>query len=96
MLDNQNLANGILSITLCCLEQILNGRPLTAVSDDPEDPTAFASNHFLLGREDLNAKILTSSERYQDLKKIWTKVWNVRNLKQGDLIWLMDDFVKRC
>ena len=92
----KNLANGVLSITLCRLVQILNARPLTAVSDDLGDLTVFASYHFLLGREDLNAKILTSSERYQDLKKIWTKIWNLRNLKQGELQWLIDDSLKRC
>ena len=40
---------------MCLVEQILNARPLTAVSDDPEELTALTPNHFLLGREKTSA-----------------------------------------
>ena len=105
------------------LEQTLNARPLTAVSDDPEDLTALTPNHFLLGQENASAPFMPSSERYHALKKSfktaqayadmiwkrWTREylpqWNkrskwskehVRNLKEGELVWLVDDSVKRC
>ena len=55
--------------TMCLVEQTLNARPLTAVSDDPEDLTAITPNHFLLGRENASAPFMPSSERYQDLRK---------------------------
>ena len=54
---------------MCLVEQTLNARPLTAVSDDPEDLTALTPNHFLLGRENASAPFMPSKERYQNLKK---------------------------
>ena len=123
ILDNRNLTDEVLSTTMCLVEQTLNARPLTAVSDDPEDLTALTPNHFLLGRESASAPFLPSSERYHDLRKSfktaqayadmiwkrWTREylpqWNqrskwsketVRNLNQGELVWLIDDSVRRC
>ena len=54
---------------MCLVEQTLNARPLTAVSDDPEDLTALTTNHFLLGQENASAPFMPSSERYHNLKK---------------------------
>ena len=123
ILDNRSLTDEVLSTTMCLVEQTLNARPLTTVSDDPEDLTALTPNHFLLGRESASAPFMPSSERYHDLKKSfktaqayadmiwkrWTREylpqWNqrskwskehVRNLKEGELVWLVDDSVKRC
>ena len=50
ILDNRSLTDEVLSTTMCLVEQTLNARPLTAVSDDPEDLTALTPIHFLLGR----------------------------------------------
>ena len=116
ILDNRRLTDELLSTTMCLVEQTLNARPLTAVSDDPEYLTALTPNHFLLGRENASAPFMPSSERYYDLRKssktaqvfakmIW-KRWNreylpqrnqkskwskerVRNLKEGELVWLV-------
>ena len=123
ILDNRSLTDEVLSTTMCVVEQTLNARPLTAVSDDPEDLTALTPNHFLLGRENASAPFMPSSERYHDLRKSfktaqanaemiwkrWTREYlpqwnqrskwskeNVRNLKEGELVWLVDDSVKRC
>ena len=123
ILDNRGLTDEVLSTTMCLVEQTLNARPLTAVSDDPEDLTALTPNHFLLGRESASAPFMPCSERYYDLRKSfktaqayadmiwkrWTREYlpqwnqrskwskeNVRNLKQGELVWLLDDAVKRC
>ena len=108
---------------MCLEEQTLNARPLTAVSDDPEDLTALTPNNFLLGQENTSAKFMPSSECYHNLRKSfktaqayadmiwkrWTREylpqWNqrskwskehVRNLKEGEIVWLVDDSVKRC
>ena len=54
---------------MCLVEQTLNARPLTAVSDDPGDLTALIPNHFLLGRENASAPFMPSSERYHDPRK---------------------------
>ena len=68
ILDSRSLTDEVFSTT-CLVEQTLNARPLTAVSDDPEDLTALAPNHFLLGRENASAPFMPSSKRYQDLRK---------------------------
>ena len=60
--DNRSLTNKALSTTMCLVEQTLNTRPLTAVSDDPEDLTALTPNQFLLGRENASAPFMPSSE----------------------------------
>ena len=123
ILDNRSLTDEVLSTTMRLVEQTLNARPLTAVSDDPEDMTALTPNQFLLGRENASAPFMPSIERYHDLResfkqaqayvdiiwKRWTREylpqWNqrskcskehVRNLKEGELVWLVDDSVERC
>ena len=69
ILHNRSFTDKVLSTTMCLVEQTLNARPLTAVSDDPEDLTALTANHFLLGRENASAPLMPSSERYHDLRK---------------------------
>ena len=69
ILENRSLTDKVLSTTTCLVEQTLNARPLTAVSDDPEDLTALTPNHFLLGRENASAPFMPSSECYNDLRK---------------------------
>ena len=64
ILDNRGLTDEVLSTTMCLVEQTLNARPLTAVSDDPEDLTALTPNHFLPGRESASAPFMPCSERY--------------------------------
>ena len=123
ILDTRSLTDEVLSTTMCLVEQTLNARSLTAVSDDPEDFTALTPNHFLLGRQNASAPFMPSSEPYHKLRKSfktaqayadmiskrWTPKylpqWNqrskwskehVRNLKEGELVWLVKDSVKRC
>ena len=50
IVGNRTLADDILSTTMCPIEQILNSRSLTNVSDDPEDLEDLTPNHFLQGR----------------------------------------------
>ena len=69
ILDNRSLTAEVLSTTMCLVEQTLNARPLTAVSDDPEDLTALTPNHFLLGQENASAPFMSFSELYHDLTK---------------------------
>ena len=122
-LHNRSHTDEVLSTTMCLVEQTLNARPLTALSDDLEDLTALTPNHFLLGRDNASAPFMPSSERYHNLRKsfktaqayadmIWKRwtheylpQWNhksrwskehVRNLKEGELVWLVDDSLKRC
>ena len=119
-LGQPTITDEVLSTTMCLVEQTLNARPLTALSDDPEDLTALTPNHFLLGRENASAPFMPSSERYHNLRKSfkmaqayavmiwkrWTREYlqqwkqrskwskeHARNLKEGELVWLVDDSV---
>ena len=87
-LEKQCLNEKVLSTTMCLVEQTLNARPLTAVSNDPNDLTALTPNHLLLGRESGCAPFLPSAEHYHDFKtaqsyanKIW-KRWTREQLLQ--------------
>ena len=37
VLDGRSLTDDVLITTMCLVEQTLNARPLTSVSDDPDD-----------------------------------------------------------
>ena len=50
VLSSRRLTEETLSTTMCLVEQILNARPLTAISSDPQDLEALTPNHFLLNR----------------------------------------------
>ena len=51
LLKEQNLDNEALYTLMCEVESIINGRPITKVSDDPRDMSALTPNHLLLLRE---------------------------------------------
>ena len=68
ILNNRSLSNEVQSTTMCLVEQTLKARPLAAVSDDPDDVTAFTPNQFPLGQENASAPFMPSSERYHDLR----------------------------
>ena len=121
-LDGRSLTDDVLITTMCLVEQTLNARPLTSVSDDPDDLDVLTPNHFLIGRANLATPFLPDAQRYTDLRRVlrvsqafsdmiwsrWTKEympeWNVRNkwnkddvrqLKVNDLVWVVDENVKR-
>ena len=72
IMANQSLTEEVLSTTMRLVEQIFNARPITAVSDDPEDLTALTPIHLSLGQENTSASFRSSSERYHDLRKFVT------------------------
>ena len=81
-LFNRSLSYEVLNSTMCLVEQTLNARPLTAVSDNPKDLTALTPNRFLRGRENASASIKQTSERYHVLRKFF-KVFQA----YADMIW---------
>ena len=50
VLSSRRLTEETRSTTMCLVEQILNARPLTAISSNPQDLEALTPNHFLLNR----------------------------------------------
>ena len=82
ILDSRSLTEEVLSTTMCLVEQTLNTRSLTAVSDDPEDLRALKPNQFLLGQENASAPFLPNSERYHNLGKSFKTA-----RAYADLIW---------
>ena len=50
ILTQQTLDDEGLETLLCCVESIINGRPITKLSDDPSDPLPLTPNHLLLLR----------------------------------------------
>ena len=92
IVGNRTLTDAVLSTTMCLVEQILNSRPLTSVSDDPEDLEALSPNHFLLGRANPATPFIPDAQRYTDLRRvirvsqayadmIWSR-WNKEYLPQ--------------
>ena len=84
-------------------EQTLNARPLTSVSDDPEDFEDLTPNHFLMGKANLATPFLPDAQRYTDLRRvfrvsqayldmIWTR-WTKEYLSERNLRnkWSKDD-----
>ena len=67
---NRTLTVDVLSKVMCLVEQILNSKPLTSVSDDPEDLEALTPNHFLLGRASPATPFIPDVQRYTDLRRV--------------------------
>ena len=59
----------ILSSTMCQVEQTVNARPMTPLSDYPNDFEALARNHFEIGRPNISLPFIPNAERYSDLRK---------------------------
>ena len=122
IVGNRKLTDDILSTTMCLVEQVLNSRPLTSVSDEPDDLEALTPNCFLLGRATPATPFIPDAQRYTDLSRVfrvsqafadmissrlnseylpqWNErsKWNkeVRQLEVNDLVWIVDENVKRA
>ena len=57
ILSSCRLTEETLSTTVCLVEQVLNARPLTCASSDPDDFEALTPNHFLLGRASVSLPV---------------------------------------
>ena len=70
IVGNRTLTDDVLSTTMCLVEQILNSRPVTSVSNDPNDLKALTPDHFLLGRASPETPIIPDAQRYTDLQRV--------------------------
>jgi hypothetical protein len=68
-----------LSTLFCEVESILNNRPITKLSDDPEDLEAITPNHLLLQRSgpNLPCGIFTKDDNYA--KRHWRRIQYLAN-----------------
>ena len=66
------------------MEQTLNARRLTAVSDRTEDLTGFTPDHSLLKRENASAPFMPSNERYNNLRKFFKTAQTFFNMEYMD------------
>ena len=82
IVGNRTLTDDVLFTTMCLVEQILNSRPLTSVSDDPEDLEALTPNHFLLGRASPATAFIPDAQRYTDLRRVFRV-----SQAYADMIW---------
>lgn len=82
IIDKAKLTYEELSTVLAQIESILNSRPLTPVSDNPEDLEALTPAHFLIGRpltsipdSNLNDVKLSHLSRFQYLQHLQQQYW---------------------
>ena len=82
VLGRQALTDEMLSTFLTEVEGLLNSRPLTPVSDDPEDLEALTPNHFLIGRASPNLppgvfsdSSVTSRKRWRHAQRLVHHFW---------------------
>ena len=52
--QNSTMNDEVLSTLFCEVENMVNGRPLTKMNDDPNDFSCISPNHLLIGRSGLN------------------------------------------
>ena len=107
-MGNRTLKDDVLSTTMCLVEPILNSRPMTSVSDDPEDLEALTPNHFLLGRASSTTPFIPDVQRYTYLRRVFNvsgsgadgiryrKGTKNRQMEVKDLVWIINENVKRA
>ena len=89
---------GLLTL-MCEVEAIVNGRPITKVSDDPRDPEALTPNHLLLLRSGptLPPGVFGKGDMYS--RRRWRQVQYLgrgsRNLMENDVVLVVDESVPR-
>ena len=82
VINDQVLPEETLRTVLVETEAILNSRPLTSVSDDPDDYEALTPNHFLIGRASPNSPPGHFEEREVNSRKRWRMAQAL-----ADMIW---------
>ena len=71
ILKQQAGTDKILVTALTIVENLLNGRPLTYLSDDPEEPEMITPNHLLTGRANPNSPADMFNDSDLNYRKRW-------------------------
>lgn len=92
VLDSSLLTYEQFSTVLCKVEAILNSRPLTPISDDPNDFRVLTPGHFLIGRPlvavpardvaETRTNLLTKWEQLQKIQQQFWNLWSREYLNQ--------------
>ena len=75
------LSDEVLVTLFCEVESMINGRPLTKVSDDPTDPAALTPNHLLLLRGNPNFSLGADNPndmyrgRWRHIQSLASRFW---------------------
>ena len=83
IVGNRIVTDDVLSTIKCLVEQILNSRPVTNVSDNPEDSEALTPNHFLQDRASPATPIIPNAQRYTDLRRVFRVSQAYADMIQG-------------
>ena len=68
---NRTLTDDVLSTTMGLVKHMVNSRPLTSVSDDPEDFEALTPNHFLPGCSSPATSFIPDAQQHTDLRRVF-------------------------
>ncbi|XP_038050892.1 uncharacterized protein LOC119724042 [Patiria miniata] len=74
VMKQQVLHDESLSTMMCLVESVINGRPLTVVSDDARDPEPLTPNHLLLLRQNSALPVDVFQKQDQFSRKRWRHV----------------------
>ena len=83
VMGTRNLTVEEFSTLLCQVEAMLNSRPLTPLSDNPNDVSALTPGHFLIGRPlsalpypDLSHLPISHLDRWQTVQLLTQQIWD--------------------
>jgi hypothetical protein len=83
-LKNTLVTDSVLRAAVTEVEGVLNSRPLTHSSSDPEDNSAPTPNHFLLGRADSKVPPVQCQDRkINGRNRVNAKYWQIGLVKDG-------------
>jgi len=80
LLNEQTLDDEGLNTLMCEVESIVNGRPITKVSDDPKDLNALTPNHLLLLRTGTTMPPGVFSKEDNYSRRRWRQVQHLSNV----------------
>ena len=80
LLNEQTLDDEGLNTLMCEVESIVNGRPITKVSDDPKDLHALTPNHLLLLRTGTTMPPGVFSKEDNYSRRRWRQVQHLSNV----------------
>ena len=82
VLPNADVDDKELQTIFTGVESLLNSRPLTMISDDPNDELVLAPNHFLLGQmggdivpENVDTTVFNAKNRWRRIQELVRHVW---------------------